>query len=63
MAHQQSIENKDLYSFINDINANYKDSQIILGITLNNPELENYVKNMIDINLILIEDKAIRPIK
>lgn len=60
---QQSIENKDLYSFINDINANYKDSQIILGITLNNPELENYVKNMTDINLILIEDKAIRPIK
>ena len=60
---QQSIENKDLYSFINDINENYKDSQIILGITLNNPELEKYVKDMMDINLILIEDKAIKPIQ
>lgn len=59
---QQSIENKDLYSFINDININYKDSQIIIGMTLNNPELEQYVKGMTDINLILIEDKAIKPI-
>ena len=59
---QQSIENGDLYSFIEDMNNEYKDSQVILGITLNNADLENYIKDMIDINLILIEDKAIRPI-
>lgn len=59
---QQSIENTDLYSFIEDINTEYTASQVILGITLNNPELESYIKDMVGINLILIEDKAIRPI-
>lgn len=59
---QQSIENTDLYSFIEDINNEYTASQVILGITLNNPELESYIKDMVGINLILIEDKAIRPI-
>ncbi len=60
---QQSIENKDLYSFINDLIDNYNNSQIIIGITLNNAELEEYVKNKKNINLILIEDKAIKPIE
>lgn len=59
---QQSIENGDLYSFIEDMNNEYKDSQVILGITLNNADLENYIRDMLGINLILIEDKAIRPI-
>ena len=59
---QQSIENGDLYSFIEDMNNEYKDSQVILGITLNNANLENYIRDMLGINLILIEDKAIRPI-
>lgn len=59
---QQSIENKDLYSFIEDLINNFNNSQIIMAITLNNLELENYVRNKDNLNIILIEDKAVKPL-
>lgn len=59
---QQSIKNEDLYNFIEDMINNYEDSQIIVGITLNNADLENYIKSKNNINLVLIKDKAIKPI-
>ncbi len=59
---QQSIKNEDLYNFIEDMIGNYIDSQIIVGITLNNTDLEEYIKSKNNINLILIKDKAIKPI-
>ena len=60
---QQSIENKDLFHFISDIINNYEQSQIIVAITLNNSQLEEYVKNLDNVNTILITDKAIKPIR
>jgi hypothetical protein len=59
---QQSIKNEDLYNFIEDMINNYEDSQIIVGITLNNADLENYIRAKDNVNLILIEDKAVKPI-
>ena len=59
---QQSIENKDLYKFIDDLANNFNNSQIIIGITLNNNELEDYVMNKDNINIIMIEDKAVKPL-
>ncbi|MFG6319335.1 MAG: hypothetical protein K1W33_05715, partial [Clostridia bacterium] len=59
---QQSIKNEDLYNFIEDMISNYNDSQIIVGITLNNTDLEEYITSKNNINLILIKDKAIKPI-
>lgn len=59
---QQSIENKDLYSFIDDLINNFDNSQIIMAITLNNLELQNYVRNKDNLNIVLIEDKAVKPL-
>lgn len=59
---QQSVKNEDLYNFIEDMISNYNDSQIIVGITLNNTDLEEYIKSKNNVNLILIKDKAIKPI-
>ena len=59
---QQSIENKDLYSFIDDLINNFDNSQIIMAITLNNLELKNYVRNKDNLNIVLIEDKAVKPL-
>lgn len=59
---QQSIENNDLYEFIDDLVNSFNNSQIIMGITLNNNELENYVLNKDNINLLMIKDKAVKPI-
>lgn len=59
---QQSIVSKDLYNFLNDLYEIKGNCQIILGITLKDDELKNYVKNLKDVNLFLIKDKAMKPI-
>ena len=37
-------------------------SQIILGITLKDEELKKFVNKLENINILLIEDKAMKPI-
>lgn len=59
---QQSIVSNDLYNFLNDLYEVKENSQIIVGITLKDDELKNYVKGLKDVNLFLIEDKAMKPI-
>ena len=59
---QQSIVSKDLYNFLNDLYEIKGNSQIILGITLKDDELKKYVESLEDVNLLLIEDKAMKPI-
>lgn len=59
---QQSIVSEDLYNFLNDLYELKEKTQIIVGITLKDDKLKNYVKSLEDVNLFLIEDKAMKPI-
>lgn len=59
---QQSIVSEDLYNFLQDLYELKGKSQIILGITLKSNELKEFVNNLEDANLFLIEDKAMKPI-
>lgn len=59
---QQSIVAEDLYKFLEDLYKLNDKSQIILGITLKDEELKKFVNKLENINILLIEDKAMKPI-
>lgn len=59
---QQSIIADDVYLFIKDLYELNNDSQIILGITIKNEEIKQFIEGLENVNMFLIEDKAMKPL-
>ncbi len=59
---QQSVIEEDLFSFIEDLNRISKGMQVIIGMTLGNEKLKEKINEYKNVNIILLKDKAIKPI-
>lgn len=60
---QQSVIEEDLFSFIEDLNRISNGIQVIIGMTLGNEKIKEKINEYNNINVILLKDKAIKPIE
>lgn len=50
------------FSIVEDLNRISNGIQVIIGMTLGNEKLKEKIKEYNNVNIILLEDKAIKPI-